>query len=51
MHLLEERPMPWSGELLIPRSERELRRPEGSGMLIGDPLVEGSSASSTDGEE
>ncbi len=28
----------WSGELLIPRSERELRRSEGSGMLIGDPL-------------
>ncbi len=26
----------WSGELLIPRSERELRRSEGSGMLIGD---------------
>ncbi len=25
-------------------------RSEGSGMLIGDPLVEGSSASSTDGE-
>ncbi len=34
VHLLEERSMPWSGELLIPRSERELRRPEGSGMLI-----------------
>ncbi len=28
----------WSGELLIPRSERELRRSEGSGMLIDDPL-------------
>ncbi len=42
--------MPWSGELLIPRSERELRRSEGSGMLIGDPLAEGSSAGSTDGE-
>ncbi len=41
---------PWSGELLIPRSERELRRSEGSGMLIGDPLGEGSSASSTDGK-
>ncbi len=27
-----------------------LGRSEGSGMLIGDPLVEGSSASSTDGE-
>ncbi len=38
-----------SGEL-IPQNERELRRSEGSGMLIGDPLVEGSSASSTDGE-
>ncbi len=50
VHLLEERSMPWSGELLIPRSERELGRSEGSGMLIGDPLVEGSSASSTDGE-
>ncbi len=49
VHLLE-RSMPWSGELLIPRSERELRRSDGSGMLIGDPLVEGSSASSTDGE-
>ncbi len=87
--ILEERSMPWSGEILIPRSERELRcsegsgkliddslwwreqcwldqqgewpitelwgveklgRSEGSGMLIGDPLVEGSSASSTDGE-
>ncbi len=38
-HLLEERSMPWSGELLIPRSERELRRSEGSGKLIDDPLV------------
>ncbi len=28
----------------------KLGRSEGSGMLIGDPLVEGSSASSTDGE-
>ncbi len=28
----------------------ELGRSDGSGMLIGDPLVEGSSASSTDGE-
>ncbi len=26
-----------SGEL-IPQTERELRRTEGSGMLIGDPL-------------
>ncbi len=38
---------PWSGELLIPRSERELRRSEGSGKLIDDPLVEGSNAGST----
>ncbi len=29
---------------------RKLGRSDGSGMLIGDPLVEGSSASSTDGE-
>ncbi len=42
VHLLEERSMPWSGELLIPRSEREL-----SGKLIDDPLVEGSNAGST----
>ncbi len=46
VHLLE-RSMPWSGELLIPRSERELRRSEGSGTLIDDPLVEGSNAGST----
>ncbi len=39
VHLLEEL---WGAE--------KLRRSEGSGMLIGDPLVEGSSASSTDGE-
>ncbi len=38
-----------SGEL-IPQKERKLRRSEGSGMLIGDPLGEGSSASSTDNE-
>ncbi len=38
-----------SGEL-IPQNERELRRSEGSGMLIGDPLGEGSNASSTDNE-
>ncbi len=39
-----ERPIPelWGAE--------KLGRSEGSGMLIGDPLVEGSSASSTDGE-
>ncbi len=47
VHLLEKRSMPWSGELLIPRSERELRRSEGSGKLIDDPLVEGSNAGST----
>ncbi len=41
VHLLEERSMPWSGELLIPRSERELRRSEGSGKLIDDPLMRG----------
>ncbi len=50
VHLLEERSMPWSGELLIPRSERELRRSEGSGKLIDDPLVEGSNAGSPTGE-
>ncbi len=38
-----------SGEL-IPQNERELRRSEGSGMLIDDPLGEGSNASSTDSE-
>ncbi len=32
---------------LIYQNERELRRSEGSGMLIGDPLGEGSNASST----
>ncbi len=40
---------PGSGEL-IPQNERELRCSEGSGMLIGDPLGEGSNASSTDSE-
>ncbi len=30
--------------------ERELKRPEGSGMLINDPLCEGSNASSTNKE-
>ncbi len=30
--------------------ERELRRSEGSGMLISDPLCEGSNASSTNEE-
>ncbi len=38
-----------SGELIL-QNERELRHPEGSGMLIGDPLSEGSNASSTDSE-
>ncbi len=38
-----------SGEL-IPQNESELRRSEGSGMLIGDPLGEGSTDSSTDNE-
>ncbi len=38
-----------SGEL-IPQNERELRRPEGSGMLIGALYSEGSSASSTNEE-
>ncbi len=33
---------------LIPQNERELSYSEGSGMLIGDPLGEGSNASSTD---
>ncbi len=36
------------GGELIPQNERELSRSEGSGMLIGDPLDEGSNASSTD---
>ncbi len=39
----------WSREL-IPQNERELRRSEGSGMLIGDPLCEGGNASSTNKE-
>ncbi len=39
VHLLEECSMPWSRELLIPWSERELRRSEGSGKLIDDPLM------------
>ncbi len=33
------------------QNERELRRSEGSGMLKGDPLSEGSNASSTIGEQ
>ncbi len=35
------------GGELIPQNERELRCSEGSGMLIGNPLGEGSNASST----
>ncbi len=35
------------GGELIPQNERKLRRSDGSGMLISDPLCEGSSASST----
>ncbi len=49
VHLLE-RSMPWSGELLIPRSERELRRSEGSGTLIDDPLIEGAMLARPTGE-
>ncbi len=36
-----------SGEL-IRQNERKLRRSDGSGMLVDDPLGEGSKASSTD---
>ncbi len=39
-----------SGEKLILQNERGLRRSEGSGMLISDPLGEGSNASFTDSE-
>ncbi len=35
---------------LIPQKERELRRSEGSSILIGDPLGEGSNTSSTNSE-
>ncbi len=35
------------GGELIPQNERKLRRSDGSGMLIDDPLGEGSKASST----
>ncbi len=38
-----------SGELIL-QNERKLRHSEGSGMLIGDPLGEGSNASFTDNE-
>ncbi len=34
------------GGELIPQNERKLRRSDGSGMLIDDPLGEGSKASS-----
>ncbi len=40
----------WGGELFTLQSERELKRPEGSGMLINDPLGEGSNVSSTNKE-
>ncbi len=40
----------WGAEKLILQNERGLRRSEGSGMLISDPLGEGSNASSTDSE-
>ncbi len=45
-----ERPITelWGAEKLILQNERGLRRSEGSGMLISDPLGEGSNASSTD---
>ncbi len=36
------------GGELIPQNERKLRRSDGSGMLIDDPLGEGSKVSSTD---
>ncbi len=47
-----ERPITelWGAEKLTLQNERGLRRSEGSGMLISDPLGEGSNASSTDSE-
>ncbi len=47
-----ERPITelWGAEKLILQNERGLRRSDGSGMLIRDPLGEGSNASSTDSE-
>ncbi len=47
-----ERPITelWGAEKLILQNERGLRRSDGSGMLISDPLGEGSNASSTDSE-
>ncbi len=51
--LRRERQAPsWAleGGELIPQNERELRRSEGSGMLIGGPLGEGSNAGSTNSE-
>ncbi len=40
----------WGAENSFLRNEREIRRSEGSGMLTGDPLDEGSNASSTNNE-
>ncbi len=47
-----ERPITelWGAEYTFFRIRGELRRSEGSGMLIGDPLDEGSNASSTNNE-
>ncbi len=47
-----ERPITelWGAEKLILQNERGLRCSEGSGMLISDPLGEGSNASSTNSE-
>ncbi len=40
----------WGAENSLLGNERELRRSEGSGMLVNDPLGEGSNASSTNSE-
>ncbi len=47
-----ERPITelWGAENTFFRIRGELRRSEGSGMLTGDPLDEGSNASSTNNE-
>ncbi len=47
-----ERPITelWGAEKLILQNERGLKHSDGSGMLISDPLGEGSNASSTDSE-
>ncbi len=47
-----ERPITelWRAENSFVRMRGKLRRSEGSGMLIGDPLGEGSNASSTNNE-